>query len=182
MNQQIINSINEASKVIGKTWPLYTFVASNPLSGYENSSFKEAVSAAKNNFGANAFPATKLYLQAWDKGDINKNVFVSLLKENGLTEPAQFYLDFLASKKETVEINKNHTVDVIMAKWLSSFMDEGLAEWEMPYKTEGFFGAWRLLVVYDSETGKTALKDIPKTSLQKNSLALCKTIKHFTTS
>ncbi|MFY9243677.1 MAG: DUF2309 domain-containing protein [Polaribacter sp.] len=172
MNQQIINSVNEASKVIGKTWPLYTFVASNPLSGYEKSSFKDAIKTAKNNFGANAFPSTNLYLQAWEKGDINKNILVALLKENGLTEPPKFYLDFLASKKETVEINKNHAVDVIMAKWLSSFMDEGLAEWEMPYKTEGFFGAWRLLVVYDSETGKTALKDIPKTSLETLELLL----------
>ena len=31
MNQPIQNSIDEAAKVIGKTWPLYTFVASNPL-------------------------------------------------------------------------------------------------------------------------------------------------------
>ena len=33
-------------------------------------------------------------------------------------------------EKETEEINENHIVDTIMAKWLSSFMDEGLAEWE----------------------------------------------------
>jgi uncharacterized protein YbcC (UPF0753/DUF2309 family) len=25
-----------------------------------------------------------------------------------------------------------------MAKWLAAFMDEGLAEWEMPNKTKGF--------------------------------------------
>jgi uncharacterized protein YbcC (UPF0753/DUF2309 family) len=164
MNQHILNSIEEASKVIGKTWPLYTFVASNPLSGYENSTFQEAVNAAKHNFSANAFPATKLYQQAWDNGDINGTILISLLNESGLSESPKFYLDLLAAQKQTEEINENHSVDVIMAKWLSSFMDEGLAEWEMPYKSEGFFGAWRLLVVYDSETGKTSLKDIPKTS------------------
>tara|TARA_R110002126_G_scaffold55819_6_gene149694 strand:+ start:7837 stop:10149 length:2313 start_codon:yes stop_codon:yes gene_type:complete len=164
MSQNILNSIDEASKVIGKTWPLYTFVASNPLTGYENSSFKDAVEIAKNNFSAKSFPSTKLYQQAWEKGDINEAVLIDLLKENKLTESPKFYLDYLASKKQTEEINENHTVDIIMAKWLSSFMDEGLAEWEMPYKTEGFFTAWRLLVVYDNATGRTALKDIPKTS------------------
>ncbi|MCL4152361.1 UNVERIFIED_CONTAM: hypothetical protein GTU68_036309 [Idotea baltica] len=164
MSQQILNSIDEASKVIGKTWPLYTFVASNPLSGYEKSTFKDAVETAKNNFNANAFPATKLYQQAWKKGDIDKNILTTFLQENGLTESPEYYLDYLANQKSTEIVNENHKVDTIVAKWLSSFMDEGLAEWEMPYKTEGFYNAWRLLVVYDSDTGKTALKDIPKTS------------------
>ncbi len=55
MNQHIHRIVfNEASKVIGKTWPLYTFVASNPLSGYENASFQEALSTAKKHFNANA--------------------------------------------------------------------------------------------------------------------------------
>ncbi|MGK0414796.1 MAG: hypothetical protein ACJA1B_003025 [Polaribacter sp.] len=166
MKQHIINSIDEASKVIGKTWPLYTFVASNPLSGYENSSFSEAVNSAEKNFNANAFPSAALYQQAYKKGDIDTNILTDLLKENKLTESPEFYLNLLDSKKKTQILNENHAVDVVMVKWLSSFMDEGLAEWEMPYKTEGFYTAWRLLVVYDSEsTGKTALKDIPKTSI-----------------
>ncbi|UAM99961.1 DUF2309 domain-containing protein [Polaribacter litorisediminis] len=166
MKQHIINSIDEASKVIGKTWPLYTFVASNPLSGYENSSFSEAVNSAEKNFNANAFPSAALYQQAFKKGDIDTTILTGLLKENKLTESPEFYLNLLDSKKKTQVLNENHAVDVVMVKWLSSFMDEGLAEWEMPYKTEGFYTAWRLLVVYDSEsTGKTALKDIPKTSI-----------------
>ena len=51
-----------------------------------------------------------------------------------------------------------------MAKWFSSFMDEGFAEWDMPFKSEGFYVAWRLLAIYDSEIGHTSLKEIPKTS------------------
>lgn len=167
MKQQIINSIDEAAKVIGKTWPLYTFVASNPLSGYENSSFSEAVNTAKENFGSNAFPSAELYKQAWEKGDIDKNILASLLKENNLTESSEFYINLLKSTNKKEVINESHTLDVVMVKWLSSFMDEGLAEWEIPYKSEGFFTAWRLLVVYDSETtGRTSLKEIPKTSLE----------------
>jgi uncharacterized protein YbcC (UPF0753/DUF2309 family) len=166
MNQPILNGIAEASKVIGKTWPLYTFVASNPLSGYENTSFQEAVSAAKKHFNSNAFPAAELYRQAWEKGDIDKTILISLLKENKLSESPEFYLKLMASRNQSEVLNDTQKLDRIMAKWLASFMDEGLAEWEMPFKSEGFYTAWRLLAVYDSELGITSLKEIPKTSAE----------------
>ncbi|MGB5321065.1 DUF2309 domain-containing protein [Lutimonas sp.] len=164
MNQRILDSIQQASKVIGKTWPLYTFVASNPLSGYENASFQEALSTAKKHFNANAFPAARLYRQAWLKGDIDAKILEDLLKENGFLESPEEYLRMIESQKRLEKTNSNHDVDRIMAKWLSSFMDEGLAEWDMPYKSEGFYVAWRLLAIYDSEIGHTSLKEIPKTS------------------
>lgn len=164
MNQEILESIDKAAKVIGKTWPLYTFVASNQLAGYENMTFQEAVKSAEKNFNAQVFPEVKLYRQALEKGAINTGLLASLLKSNGLTASPDHYLQVIASQKQTENLNPTHTVDRIMAKWLASFMDEGLAEWDMPFKSEGFYTAWRFLVVYDSETGITALKDIPKTS------------------
>ncbi len=42
MKHNIQKSIDKASKVIGNTWPFYSFVTSNPLSGYEQMSFEEA--------------------------------------------------------------------------------------------------------------------------------------------
>jgi uncharacterized protein YbcC (UPF0753/DUF2309 family) len=36
-------------------------------------------------------------------------------------------------------------------------MDEGLAEWEMPNKSEGFYNAWRKLAVYDTDMLKRLL-------------------------
>lgn len=166
MSHTILNDIFEASKVIGKTYPLYTFVASNPLSGYENATFKEAVSTAKKNFNANAFPASQLYRQAFEKGDIDKNILVSLLKKNELFESPEFYLKLMESHNPLETVKETQNLDRMMAKWLSSFMDEGLAEWEMPYKEEGFYMAWRLLAVYDSDLGTTLLNEIPKTSAE----------------
>jgi hypothetical protein len=166
MNQPILNSIAEASKVIGKTWPLYTFVASNPLSGFENRSFQEAVNAAKKHFNANVFPAAELYRQAWEKGDIDQRILMSLLKENKLSELPEYYLKLMATQNPLEVLNDTQKLDRIMVKWLTSFMDEGLAEWEMPFKGEGFYTAWRLLAVYDSELGITSLKEIPKTSTE----------------
>jgi uncharacterized protein YbcC (UPF0753/DUF2309 family) len=48
-------------------------------------------------------------------------------------------------------------LDRIMAKWLAAFMDEGLAEWEMPNKSEGFYSAWRKLAVYDTDMPKMTI-------------------------
>tara|TARA_R110002124_G_scaffold223917_7_gene389352 strand:- start:93 stop:2477 length:2385 start_codon:yes stop_codon:yes gene_type:complete len=164
MNQYLLSSIDKAAEVIGKTWPLYSFVASNPLAGYEKGPFLEAVSAAQKQFNANVFPAAKLYRQAWEKGDIDLKVLDHLLKENGFTKPADDYLKLLEGHQVLEEVNGNHNLDRLTVKWLSAFMDEGLSEWEMPYKSEGFYTAWRLLVIYDTELGTTSLKDIPKTS------------------
>ena len=166
MKQNLLNSLDEASKVIGKTWPLYTFVASNPLSGYENLPFNEAVSSGQKHFNANAFPEAKLYRQALGNGGINREVLLKLLKENGLLESPEKYLEILESQQQVQEVNHNHDVDRIMVKWLSAFMDEGLAEWDMPFKTEGFYAAWRHLIIYDSEIGTTSLNEIPKTSIE----------------
>jgi uncharacterized protein YbcC (UPF0753/DUF2309 family) len=175
MNPQILTSINEASKVIGKTWPLYSFVASNPLSGYENSTFQDAVGSAQQHFNANAYPAAALYREALEKGDIDKDVLIALLKKNGLAASPTESLTLLESRVASEVLNVNHDLDRIMVKWLSAFMDEGLAEWDMPFKTEGFYAAWRHLAIYDSETGSTALKDIPKSSNE----ALVKLMKDF---
>ena len=164
MNQFLINSIDEASKVIGKTWPLHTFVASNPLSGYENLPFQEAVSTANKHFNTNGFPAAALYRQAWEKGDIDRELLIHLLQENALSESPEHYLQLLESQNNTEVLNVNQEVDRIMAKWLAAFMDEGLAEWEIPFKSEGFYTVWRHLAIYDSELGITFLKDIPKNS------------------
>lgn len=164
MNQPILSSIDEASKVIGTTWPLYTFVASNPLSGYENAPFQEAVQAAKNNLGAQAFPESRLYRQAWERGDIHKEELMSLLKENGRNESPEDCLKLFTSESTSEVTNVDHQVDRIMAKWLSAFMDEGLAEWDMPFKNEGFYHAWRKLVVHDPEMGFKFKKELPVSS------------------
>ena len=165
MNPAILSSIDKASKVIGKTWPLYTFVASNPLSGYENSSFKEAILLAQKYFNANVFPKAEMYRKAYEKGEIDHQILERLLQQEQFIESAETYLQYIELENRSEFKNPNHELDRIMAKWLAAFMDEGLAEWEMPFKSECFYEAWRYLVLYDKESGIRSLTDIPKTSL-----------------
>ena len=164
MNQCITDSILEASKVIGKTWPLYSFVASNPLAGYEKASFQQAVCTAGKHLNAEVFPEAKIYRQAYQNGDIDNKILLELLKENGLSKSPEYYLSYLESNESTEGLNRNHLLDCNVAKWLASFMDEGLAEWDMPFKDRGFYAAWRQLVIFDSETGFKSLDEIPESS------------------
>jgi len=172
MLQDIQNSITEASKVIGKTWPLYSFVTSNPLSGYEQTPFATAVDRAKALLNTTMFPETALYRQAWEQGEIDKSVVEHLLREKGYTEVPDFYLRKMEAHKGGTKQNENHRLDRIMAKWLAAFMDEGLAEWEMPGKEAGFYKAWRSLARFDKELKITALNDIPNSSSEALELVL----------
>ena len=156
--------IREASAVIGKTWPLYSFVTSNPLTGYEKMPFQEAVKSAKNYLNAGVFPGTDVYRKALEDGEIDKKLLVALLAENGLTNTPEFYLNHMEPSREGRSLNPNHRLDRMLSKWLAAFMDEGLAEWEMPGKDEGFYKAWRNLAAYDGELGKVAKNKIPATS------------------
>ncbi|WP_338356029.1 DUF2309 domain-containing protein [Yeosuana marina] len=174
MNHQthIDTSINEASKVIGKTWPLYSFVTSNPLSGYEKMPFQKAVKYAERVLGAKVFPEASMYRQAWNQGEIDENELIDLLLENGFMNTPEYYLRELETQKKSITKQPSRDLDRIMAKWLAAFMDEGLAEWEMPNKKQGFYKAWRKLVKYDSDIKPSFLTKIPKTSEETLSIIL----------
>ncbi|GAA0873092.1 DUF2309 domain-containing protein [Gangjinia marincola] len=160
----IKTGIEEASNVIGKTWPLYSFVTSNPLAGYEKLPFTEAVSNANKMLNVSMFPKASVYREALETGEIKEKILVELLAENGFTELPQNYLNQLEANEPEEGENPSHQLDRIMAKWLSAFMDEGLAEWEMPRKEEGFFTAWRELAAFDNELKISRLREIPKTA------------------
>lgn len=159
----IKNSIHKASTVIGKTWPLYSFVTSNPLSGYEHLPFQEAVHTAKDLLNARMFPEGRVYREAWERGDIDEKTLNTLLNDNGFSESPEYYLRAMEIHRTDVQKNNTSQLDQISAKWLAAFMDEGLAEWDMPRKEEGFYTAWRELAPYDNELNIAHRKDIPKT-------------------
>ena len=164
MNHQILESINQASKIVGNTWPLYSFVASNPLAGYENKSFEEVATSLKEHLNANILPEPKILKQAYENGEIDKNLLRGLLKEEGFNKTPESYLTLVDKYKRIEKLNHYQDVDQFMTKWLSAFLDEGLAEWDMPYKNEGFYSAWRRLVVYDSSLAIQTIDEIPETS------------------
>lgn len=164
--EQILSSIEAATQRIGTTWPLYSFVTSNPLSGYEKLPFQDAVQEAGRFLKSNTYPSSAIYRQAYSNNDIDKKILLGILEEAELSESPETYLEMMQQQELSTPNNMRSKLDVIMAKWLAVFMDEGLAEWQMPNKEKGFYAAWKALAVYDKDIGKPSLKHLPKTSLE----------------
>jgi uncharacterized protein YbcC (UPF0753/DUF2309 family) len=163
-NHNFSKCIEEASLVIGKTWPLYSFVTSNPLSGYEDTPFRAAVNEANKYLEGNTLPTGAMLQQAWKLGEINADVLEGMLAEAQFYQSPEGCLKELESENDIILINQNHQLDRIVTKWLGVFMDEGLAEWEMPGRSKGFYSAWRELAVYDREIGIGSINEIPETA------------------
>ncbi|MBC2838461.1 DUF2309 domain-containing protein [Robiginitalea sp. SC105] len=156
--------ILEASEVVGKTWPLYAFVTSNPLTGYEKSPFKEALSKAAGIFGARVYPEPELFRKAWENGEIHPDILLPILREHGMKDTPEHYLKQLVADPGQSPETGSQELDRITAKWVMAFLDEGLAEWAMPGKKHGFYKAWRRLAGYDQDLAGLRKRDMPETA------------------
>lgn len=159
--QELHDKINSAAQAIGKTWPLYSFVTANPLSGYEDAHFLEAVEQAGNLWDAQVLPAAKIFRQAWEEGRIDPDEIQKILRENGKTESPEHSLEAMETELPEEHLNPQHELDRLTVKWVALFMDEGLAAWPMPFKEMGFYTAWRKLIVYDEDINEHFTVKIP---------------------
>ncbi len=161
-HQELQDKINQAAQVVGKTWPLYSFVTANPLAGYENLPFFEGIEQGGNLWDANVLPKACVFRQAWEEGKIDADVLQKILQEAGKKESPEHYLAELETHPEVEHINESHELDRLTVKWLSLFLDEGMAAWPMPFKDLGFYTAWRKLIIYDDDIKKRLNISIPK--------------------
>ena len=63
--------ISNASEIIAPYWSLKTFIAVNPLKGFEDKHFLEAAKQAKKYFSANCFLKKSKYLELYDREEIS---------------------------------------------------------------------------------------------------------------
>lgn len=169
--EQILISIDAASKRIGTTWPLYSFVTSNPLSGYEKLSFEDAVKESGRFLKSKSYPEAAIYRQALEKNDIDTAVLTEMLTRKNMLSSPESYLKAMETQDRKVVKTSKSELDVIMSKWLALFMDEGIAEWQMPNKEKGFYNVWKDLAAYDSTLG-SSFKNLSKTSTEALELVL----------
>ena len=167
MNQPALQAqIQEASKILAKTWPLYSFVTANPLSGYEHLCFLDAVKEAEGRLATDLLPSAAMLKDAWQEKKISEAALTKLLLKADLNESPEHYLSLLEAAQPIEEINPYHELDRLCAKWLSLFLDEGLAPWPMPFKEMGFYTAWRKLIVFDKDIYNSKHQKIPRTPIE----------------
>jgi len=157
---RLLAQIENAAHIITPFWPLKTFIAANPLAGFEHMDFAKAVEKGDELFGGKGLPSRAMGQKALAEGKINREILREVLQRHNA---ASIYSDMIAGKpdssvkgKDAKEyndsaINDCSLVNALMIKYLAAFLDEGQSGWEMPLREKGFYAAWKNLVAHDNQ-------------------------------
>jgi|LakMenEpi03Aug12_release.lakeMendotaPanAssembly.Ray.scaffolds.fasta_scaffold00042_100 uncharacterized protein YbcC (UPF0753/DUF2309 family) len=171
--------ISNASEIIAPYWSLKTFIAVNPLKGFEDKHFLEAAKQAKKYFSANCFLKKSKYLELYDREEISlaalNEHFEKMLEDieldirvldKEINLKKLFWEIFFSRELEfknlaspsvyphSRRVESGDLLDKVnnyMIKFFNHFFDEGIAVWQMPNREKGFYAAWKALALYDSD-------------------------------
>jgi uncharacterized protein YbcC (UPF0753/DUF2309 family) len=164
----IRDSIEQASTAVGRVWPLHSFVTANPLAGFEDRPFHEAVARGEALFGADGYPRAAVFRRAVAAGRIDSDVLREELDRHGYDADPQTLLDRMASADSADDSEgrdsepASERVDHVLTKWLSAFLDQGAAEWPMPDRSQGFYRAFRSVARHDGEIPNGTVANLPE--------------------
>ena len=165
----IEEAVDAAATAVGSVWPVHSFVTANPLSGFEDRPFDEAVREAADLLGGRGYPRAETFRTALDEGRIDSDLLGAELTERGYEDEPETLLDRLEAAEAEGPADGTdgpnaaaERVDRVLTKWLSAFLDEGRAEWPMPNRGDGFYEAFRSVAPYDDEVPNEGLAaDLP---------------------
>ncbi|MFC5368816.1 DUF2309 domain-containing protein [Salinirubrum litoreum] len=179
----IHDSIDKAANTVGSVWPIHSFVTANPLSGFEDLPFGEAVTQAADLLGGRGYPSADAFRAALDDGQIDPERLAAELDARGFADDPETLLDRMDSEADAsasdsslpspaadtaVESGTADTAgertDRVLTKWLAAFLDEGRASWSMPNRDDGFYDAFRAVARYDGAVPDEGIvADLPAT-------------------
>ncbi|MXR50255.1 DUF2309 family protein [Halovenus sp. WSH3] len=150
----IEDCIDSAAESVGSVWPLHSFVTANPLAGFEDRPFHEAVSEAERLLGGDGYPDAGVFRRAYETGQIDPELLRSALSEHGFDDDIERSLEQLEETESAGSAERETAmdrVDTVLSKWLAAFLDQGQAKWPMPNREQGFYGAFRSVARHDGE-------------------------------
>ena len=147
--------VEDAAEAVGAVWPLHSFVTANPLAGYEDRPFHEAVEAAAETLGGDGYPSADTFRRALETGRIDSDVLSERLVDHGYAPDPEASLDRLAagtrSDSASSDLSPMDRVDAVASKWLAAFLEQGTAAWSMPNRDRGFYEAFRSVARHDAD-------------------------------
>jgi len=147
--------IDDAAESVGSVWPLHSFVTANPLAGFEDRPFHEAVADAERLLGGDGYPSAAAFRRALEAGRIDPDVLRRELSARGYDADPEASLDRLAAHdpagSSAAATAATERVDAVLTKWLGAFLDQGRAEWPMPNRDQGFYAAFGSVAPHDGE-------------------------------
>jgi hypothetical protein len=146
-------------------WPLRSFIAANPLGGFEEQPFESAAASAAALFGGRAYPAPEVLKAALAEGRIDSGILAEVAGRHGTPEAARpAALDAPAPPRR---VPAPSAVNRVMIRWLAAFLDEGQAAWPMPERERGLWRAFRDVARHDPDIpARAALADLPEDALR----------------
>ena len=93
-------SIDTAAETVGSVWPLHSFVTANPLSGFEEQPFHEAVAEAEDVLGGDGYPSVDVFRHALEAGKIDTETLRSELSAHGYHTDPEVALDQMGDDAE----------------------------------------------------------------------------------
>ncbi|MDS0260642.1 DUF2309 domain-containing protein [Haloarcula sp. S1CR25-12] len=166
----IRDSIDDAAATVGSVWPIHSFVTANPLSGFEDQPFDEAVAQATDILGGRGYPSPETFRQALEREQIDREILEAELAEAGYEADPEALLDRMdttVDADEAAEDTVEDRVDHVLTKWLSAFLDEGRAHWALPDRDLGFYGVFRNVAAYDTQIPDAGIvADLPATPVE----------------
>ena len=160
----IEDGIDSAAKTVGAVWPIHSFVTANPLSGFEDVPFGEAVTQAADLLGGRGYPSRETFRAALDDGQIDRETLASELADRGYEGEPEALLERVDTGVEPeAPDDEAERADHVLTKWLSAFLDEGHAKWSMPNRDDGFYAAFREVAEHDGEVPDGVAASLPET-------------------
>ncbi len=91
--------IDSAAESVGSVWPIHSFVTANPLAGFEDRPFHEAVADAERLTGGDGYPSVDVFRRAWESGRIDDDRLRTRLSDHGYDADPEASLARMAAAK-----------------------------------------------------------------------------------
>lgn len=176
-----------AARTVPPIWPLESAIAVNPLAGFEDLPFEEAIRLGAQRFGARR----NLPLAPWRKllaaGKVEERVLrdVAIHKLGGLNAAFELVgpdisrLDLLMARLLHLPAKGEEVAPAaltpdaeLIAKWSAAFFDQGQAASSMPHRELGLYRATLAALAHDAEfraltgqAGQQLLLSVPRDPL-----------------
>jgi uncharacterized protein len=184
LKKSILTNSHAIEEVLGRVknkiaplWDIRDYVAVNPLFGYRNEDFLEAIKKVHGLQGTLLLPRREYLKTKYQAGEIQdcdlSNAIQLSLRQSGGAGRKSFDLEqalqFLNTETQIdnqscdikclsdqydFEFRENQTQWVTneISKWASAYFDEGQSMWRMPKDSQGLFASWKKLVVFESSS------------------------------
>ncbi len=159
---RLIAQVDEAARVVAPLWPLATFVAVNPLWDLRHMPFHEAVAYAGKLLGISGYPPPALFAQAYAEQRITAADLRAVLdSEHATGRVATMGAETEGGSGRRLGASRRSTAaerhDRVFGTKVAETVDREVAKWCAAYvagvvpdeAAQGFYAAWRQVVVYD---------------------------------